>query len=618
MYRYISFIWNAADPQATETAHFLQNTFTDMSSAWQTAYDGSGLCVMHRDEEPNRMQAYALPTQDENSGGVVVGKLLTRDRRPEAVSRNAHITVPEARRVIHTSGRALVEDYWGTYVAFFQRGPRKYVLVDPMGQLPCYKTGYRGVEIYFTYMPDVAACRFLDFSIDWPVIAKGLIYPVDHTRVPICEMTKIKSGECVTITPEGTAKTFYWNPQKITQTDVIEDVDEASRTLRQAILATVTSMAAPYDGAIDMIGGLDSSILMAALAQVPAPFKLTGLNSYEEDPGGDERYYVRQTCHHLGVPLIEHKAEVSRFTVHGDDMVPITPWPTDHCVAPTYKKFIHDRLTENGGGVIFNGSGGDEMLYCHGKNYAVIDYLKTHGIRPPLFRLIMEASRMQQRSVWSILPSIMRDGFGKNRIEAVAAQPTSLLTAQVQDMVEAERQREEQTVHPWLEFRENVTPGKIDHIEPLIFGQYKREEAMVPEHFFETLRPYLSLPVIETCLRIPLWVLLADGKGRGLARKAFKDLLPPEVVWRSSKSLSGKYFWSYTLANLDKFRELLMDGELVREGLLDRASLEKTLNRDHDIELRDFAGVHSYLSAELWARKMKGETFADIVRSNVA
>lgn len=220
---------------------------------------------------------------------------------------------------------------------------------------------------------------------------------------------------------------------------------------------------------------------------------------------------------------------------------------------------------------------------------------------------------MQNRSVWSILPKILRGGLGRSRVDQTPVLPTSLLTKEIQENFPPD-----DPLHPWLEFRHGVTPGKIDHIEPLVYGQYRREDSVIPEHFYETVMPFLSQPIVEACLRIPLWVLLADGKGRGLARKAFQDLLPPEVTWRGSKTLSGRYFWDFTLENIDVFREVLMDGELVKAHIIDRVSLEKTLNRDHDIEQRDFSGIHAYLSAELWVRKMRGQKLGGILRSDVA
>ena len=513
MYRYISLVWNEANHETSETAKFLMSYFEDTSTSWEVAYEGNGLLVLHTDEEENSMQAYPLRTQDSHSGGVVLGKLFKRERNPEAISKNADLSTAEARKVIHTAGRHLVDDYWGTYVAFFQAGTRKYVLVDPMGVFPCFSTFHRGVEIYFTYMPDVASCKFLKFTVDWPLVAKGMSYFQDRMSVPINEVNKILPGQCLIITPATITKTFCWNPQKISQTDVIEDMEEAARTLRQTILSTVAAMAEPYSKVMQSIGGLDSSILLACLHEVPTPLDVTCSNFYSDTLGGDERYFVRKTVAHIGVPLIEYKYPRIEFDFQKLSETSATTTPPHYLFFLMDRKVLFDKFNKTKSQVMFNGFGGDEILYAHGQNYAPIDYIKTHGIRPPLFRVIMEAARMQKKSIWSILPNIMRDGSGDNHIRGPNTWGNSFLTSDILNL----KQRSEEK-HPWAQVRDNIPPGKFNHISSLVTGRFDREGFATPDQYFHTLYPFLSQPVIETCLRIPIWLLLADGKGRGLNR----------------------------------------------------------------------------------------------------
>ncbi len=613
MYRYISIVWNEDNHQVTETAKFLKGYFQGTEISWEIAYDGRGLLVLHTGEEKNRVQAYPLRSYDNQSAGVVLGKLLKRERGPESISKNADLNPDETQKVIQSSGRHLVDEYWGSYVAFFQAGQQKHVLIDPVGIFSCFSISYRGVAIYFTYLPDVASCKFLNFSVDWSVLAKSMINRVDKTKVPINEITKILPGQCVTVTQETTTKTFYWNPQKISQTDVVEDLEEAARTLRQTILSTVASLAEPYDNVINQIGGLDSSIVLASLGEVPTPLEVTCLNLYEDSPSADERNFVRQVADFVGVPLIEYKKEMQKLNFHDISKIPLTTMPTEQSFKPQYMRFLNNKLKERGAQAMFNGTGGDEILYAYGKNYAPIDYIKTHGIRSQLFSVIMEASRMQNRSMWAILPDILKGGFGKDRFEVAPSFSSGLLTANAQDMI-----REEEPLHPWLEFRNNVTPGKLDHISPLAYGLYNREDAVSPEDYFTTLYPYLSQPVIESCLKIPLWLMMAHGNNRGLVRKAFKNHLPSEVIWRGTKSVGNDFLWYFIMENLEVIKDMLMDGELVKSNFINRQYLEKALKRDHDIEKRDFILLHFYLGAEIWAKKMKGETFTDFIQSKVA
>jgi len=612
MYRYISLVWNAADPQVAETAKFLKAYFKGREISWRTAYEGNGLLVLHTAEEKNHQQAYPLRAEEDHCGGVVLGKLLKRERNPEVIARNADLNISESRKIIHTAGRHLVDEYWGSYVAFFQDGLRKYILVDPIGVFSCFSTLYRGVEIYFTYLPDVAACRFLNFSVDWAIIAKSLKYYPDKTDAPLNEVAKILPGQCLTVSPNKTTKTFYWNPQKISQTNVIEDMEEAAQTLRQTILSTVAALAEPYDSVIHQIGGLDSSILLAALSEVPTPLDVTCFNLFHRTPGGDERYFVRQATQHVDAPLIEYGAGALELNFNEMSKVPVTTSPADYFGEPGFKKFLYDKVHETNAQAVFNGKGGDEILYTYGLNYPAIDFIKAHGIRPPLFRVIMEVAKIQNRSIWSVLPKIIRGGFGKNQFPETPETPTSLLTSDIQDMIPMD-----EILHPWLQVKDNVTPGKLDHISPLAYGQYNEEYRTAPDQHFHTIYPYLSQPVIEACLRIPLWLMLAHGKNRGLARKAFKNHLPAEVIWRESKQAGDNYYRSIILDNYDTVKALMLEGEMVKDHVLDRGNLEKALMKGHDIERSDFDDMIFYLNMEIWARKMKGEKLTDMAPSGV-
>jgi len=615
MYRYISLVWNATDTQATETAKFLRGYFDESATPWEVAYKGDGLLALHTGQEKNRMQAYPLRTEDGHSGGVVLGKLFKRERNPEAVAKNADLNTEEARAVIHSAGRHLVDDYWGSYVAFFQDDRRKYILLDPMGVFPCFSTCYRGVEIYFTHLPDVASCKLLTFSVDWTLIAQKISYSYDRTDVPIHEVNKILPGQRLTVTPTGVTKIFCWNPQKISQTNVIEDMEEAARALRQTILSTVAALAEPYARVMQSIGGLDSSILLASLKQVPTSPDVTCINQYSNTPAGDERYFVRKTAAHMGVPLIEYKLPRPELDFKALSKAAVTTTPPYYLMFIKDREILFDNLHKTKSQVMFNGYGGDEILYVHGQNYAPVDYIRMYGIRPPLFRLIMEAARMQKKSIWAILPEVIRSGYRKARVKEVNAwsEDNSFLTSDIQGAVQATAEK-----HPWTENSDNIPPGKFHHISPLATGRFDREVFTTPDQYYPTVYPFLSQSVVELCLRIPIWLMLAHGKGRGLARKAFKNDLPAEVIWRESKSAAESHTKSLILGNLDIVKALLLDGEMVRGNLLDRQHVEHILNNPSGMTDSDFSYVFLFLNIEIWARKLNGEAFTEFIRSKVA
>ncbi|HEX5688583.1 MAG TPA: asparagine synthase-related protein, partial [Roseiflexaceae bacterium] len=65
----------------------------------------------------------------------------------------------------------------------------------------------------------------------------------------------------------------------------------------------------------------------------------------------------------------------------------------------------------------------------------------------------------------------------------------------------------------------------------------QRVDRMTMAHSLEGRVPFLDLAVIEQGLRIPASLKLpgAGAKEKWVLRKAFEDLLPPEIVWRDKE-----------------------------------------------------------------------------------
>ncbi len=123
----------------------------------------------------------------------------------------------------------------------------------------------------------------------------------------------------------------------------------------------------------------------------------------------------------------------------------------------------------------------------------------------------------------------------------------------------------------------------------------------------ERTYPLLSQPLVELCLRIPTYRLIAGGVDRSLARRAFTEELPTQIVQRRSKGGINTLSTRILDANLPFLRETLLDGYLVREGILDRGRLERTLSGRPDPTSVEYNEIlHEYLSIEAWLRRGHG------------
>jgi asparagine synthase (glutamine-hydrolysing) len=117
----------------------------------------------------------------------------------------------------------------------------------------------------------------------------------------------------------------------------------------------------------------------------------------------------------------------------------------------------------------------------------------------------------------------------------------------------------------------------------------------------ERTLPLVSQPLVELCLRIPTYVLIKNGMDRATARRAFAPDLPPEIVKRRNKGRIDQHVRNLLDANLDFVRDFLMNGRLVKEGLLDRRNLELYLTRDRSPADYQYAEIlHEHLCIEAW------------------
>jgi asparagine synthase (glutamine-hydrolysing) len=156
---------------------------------------------------------------------------------------------------------------------------------------------------------------------------------------------------------------------------------------------------------------------------------------------------------------------------------------------------------------------------------------------------------------------------------------------------------------PWIREAEGLTPGLAWQILCLC----------IPAEFYESFggataierTPVLmSQPVMEVCLRIPTYVWIDGGRDRSIARRAFADVLPQAIVRRTQKGLADRYNRRMLDENAVFLREMLLDGMLVKEGLLDRDKLEAFMRPDGSLESFEYNEIlRRHLCTEVWLRR---------------
>jgi asparagine synthase (glutamine-hydrolysing) len=114
--------------------------------------------------------------------------------------------------------------------------------------------------------------------------------------------------------------------------------------------------------------------------------------------------------------------------------------------------------------------------------------------------------------------------------------------------------------------------------------------------------PLCAQPVFETCARIPIDIHFDGGRSRGLARRAFADVVPAPILRRQWKDRPLRFFEEIIQRNLPFMREHLLDGALARQGILDRSAVELALKSGPTRSSAVSGEIFSHLDLELWIR----------------
>jgi asparagine synthase (glutamine-hydrolysing) len=155
-------------------------------------------------------------------------------------------------------------------------------------------------------------------------------------------------------------------------------------------------------------------------------------------------------------------------------------------------------------------------------------------------------------------------------------------------------------VHPLLTDPRGTPSGKLWHALQ-VMGPWDFYDPFGLPDDPERVSPLYSQPVLELCLRIPVHTLTYGGWDRAIARRAFYTELPREVANRRNKGGIERHVRNILEHNMGFMRELLLDGALVQEGLVDRKKLALALSgkasriRPGLVELLDFMGTEAWL-----------------------
>ncbi|MFG6417208.1 asparagine synthase-related protein [Roseateles sp. DC23W] len=597
MFRYVAFSWNLTSQKQSEAAWHLEQMI-GADPRWKIAFKRSNLHVYVTGSVHGVNDVYLLP----HDQGVILGHLFRRHGELLQEPAELELTTLEAQRIVHSDGQSLVDDFWGRYVAFLPSWtgePR--VLCDPTGTLPCFRIEARGLSIVFSALEDVLSLLDMPLPpVDWDAVTAYLLLGRLGGRGTAVEgISHQLGGELVSMLPASGKPLPLWEAVNVARRAGMADPADAERALREATARCVQSWAACYPSILlRLSGGLDSSILLGNLCPAAAPERITCLNYHSPGSDSDERAYARLAAQRAGAALVERPLDED-FSLADLLHAVRTPCPAHYIGGMGSRNTDVEVAVAHGASAIFTGAAGDLIFYEFHHTWPAADYLKTRGWGRGFFQAALDSAHLGRVSLWASVRQAIRDRSYRWQPGEGAGNFLTLMTAQAK---EQGAQMAHRFVHPSLLDAADLPIGKFHQVSALInsldyHNPYRHRASP------ETVHPLASQPLLEVSLGTPTYVLTQGGRGRALARRAFADVLAPAIATRRSKGGMEAYAVAALQRNLAFARELLLDGQLVQRGILDRERVSAALC-DRPSANACVAEVHTCIATELWVRRM--------------
>jgi asparagine synthase (glutamine-hydrolysing) len=518
--------------------------------------------------------------------GCIVGTLFHRHGRARPVeSLDAH----DMRAIAASRGDSLLRSFWGGYVAAVAGPDGVRILRDPSAALSCYFTQRSGLAIFASDAELLVEAGLVRAEMDWDALARHLFGAgVPAAETALRGVSELLPGLAVELRAGLQRQTPCWSPWDHVGIRA-EEAEAAAGRLREVILRCVRAWAAGRGRLLlSLSGGLDSSILAAALADAGADTACLTLHA--DDPDGDERPYARAVAQRLGLPLVERAYRIGDVDIK-EPLGTHLPRPRDRSQAIAYERAHVETAGEVGARAFVTGNGGDCVFGYSHSAAPVADLYLDKGFGPGLFRALRDVSLQTGCSFGAAAAGAWRIARGPARYRC---RPDPLFLAP--DLVE--RLSRTEPDHPWLDAPSGALPGKAAHVASILRVLSCLEPSR--SRFLPVLNPLLSQPVVETCLAVPTWQWRAGGRDRALARRAFEQDLPEAVLRRRVKGGPG----GFAAQLLDHFRpairERLLGGHLASHSILDLRALESALADERPRLGGERVWILELVAAEAW------------------
>lgn len=497
-------------------------------------------------------------------------------------------------------GRVFAEALWGDYLLFSSLAGQLCVTRDPKGAIPCFYVVWGSCTIWFSNVADLPAAVRRQLRPDFDVIRLNFYCPkMAKRRTGLAGVNQVMAGSTVLVSDGPLITVENWKPENFIPISP-PDLETSAKNIRDSVIEVVSAYGNYFDNPLVSIGGFDSSVIWC-IADKFLGRPLNGLSLHSRTERGNERRYV------TSLPGLER---IAMLPMNGDSIDPEPVFNPNLAVSPpgfvdlidlTWKRETLGEVSTFDG--VLYGIGGDNVFLQAADIYPAGDYVKTNGMTSEAFMHMANSARYAPASIAKVFVNCLQELFGNcdnwqffldyslNRLDKCGY--TRDFLADLPTITD---------LHPGYESIGSAGKGKALQILSSCFCASEFYDMHQPTQF-ERCELYLSQPILEACLRVPSWMLAYGGVDRGLARIAFADLIPREVLQRTSKSGPEDVYDRFVELHFPRIRDFLSEGVLMREGTVDEGSLTTLFETNPVTSKPRSHRLITLVSNEAWARK---------------
>ena len=611
MLRFIAFGWDVHDAANVDRLRHLRASIGH-ANGLSVVLDVPGMLVYAGGFVAGATECCKL----HGDAGAILGTIF---RRYPSAPRVSHVGTAidegESNKIVNSNGRKLLESYWGRYVAFIHDIARHttWVIQDPSAGHSVYRTKIGRMVVYFAEESDFR--RFFDAKrvIDWEYVASHVVVPIaQSSATALINVFELHGGECDEVEGGHALTKAYWRPSVFASRRT-EDMTEACDSLREVVMHCVRTWAGCYEGLmVQLSGGLDSSIVVGCLKGSRCASHTTCITVYTGDPGLDERAYARLSASDAGFELIEQRIshEGHRFETFRDMLLAPRPGFYVSCLL---ERGIVSLARMYGADAIVTGSVGDGVFGEMTDIRAAVDYICDHGMKSRYWQIAKSTAELSGVSLARVisrsLPALWAGPLMDAPLNDFKMRPMLISS----ELIERGREKPEKYKHAWTIDAADLPPGKRQHIKMMA----QRAAVRTPTARFgdpEYVFPLASQLILELCAAIPVYVLTEGARSRAVARKAFEAHVPAKILARRDKGNPAAWVRDLVSANASFARECLLDGQLVKNRILDGRRVEQVFNgKTSDVSASEIAFL---VGTELWSQQTPRESVLELAASD--